>query len=316
MYKDRKGELLACLPDTVKNACFLLQNKELMKKASELRLRRDRVQSLTVGKEAYILSRDGLFEKQPYAPVMLTEKQLRDSVERLCDGSVFACSETIRYGFVTKCGCRVGISGKAVTENGKICGFREYDALNIRFSRHIPDAAAPLLRFIAENGFGKIGGILLVSPPGIGKTTMLRSLCAALASGFSDGGTRRRARVFIADEREEIYMPEVFEKTLCDFLSDCPKAQAIELATRVLSPEFIVCDEIGNDGEADAVLRGASGGIVFIAACHGNSIEELYQKRQTARLLREGVFGTVCILSEQNGMRRCTVQSVRKGATA
>ena len=151
-----------------------------------------------------------------------------------------------------------------------------------------------------------------MSPPGVGKTTLLRSLCAALSGGFSDKGVRRRARVCVLDEREEIYMPDVFDKSICDFLSGCPKAQAIELATRVMSPEFIVCDEIGNDAEASEILRGASGGIVFIAACHGYSLDELYRKEQTARLLCAGVFGTVCTLSENGGVRSCAIRDIGK----
>ena len=124
--------------------------------------------------------------------------------------------------------------------------------------------------------------------------------------------TIRRARVCVLDEREEIYMPAVFEKSLCDFLSGCSKAQGIELATRTLSPEFIVCDEIGNEGEADAILRGATGGVTFIAACHGSAPEELFRKKETARLLSAGIFRTLCTLSMKNGERYCAVQAMPK----
>ena len=107
-------------------------------------------------------------------------------------------------------------------------------------------------------------------------------------------------------------MPAVFEKSLCDFLSGCSKAQGIELATRTLSPEFIVCDEIGNEGEADAILRGATGGVTFIAACHGSAPEELFRKKETARLLSAGIFRTLCTLSMKNGERYCAVQAMPK----
>lgn len=310
--KESRKELYSCLPEKIRYALSLSKNQPLLESAQELRLRRGRVQSLTVSGENYILSAQGLFVKEAYSPLILTEEELRESVSRLCDGSVFAHAREIGNGYVTKGGCRVGICGRAAVENGVIRGFCEYDALNIRFPRMIPSAADPLLRYIAENGTEFTGGILILSPPGVGKTTLLRSLCAALSHGFSDGGVRRRARICVLDEREEIFLAGVFETCLCDFLSGCPKECGIELATRTLSPEFIVCDEIGNEGEAKEILRGASGGITFIATCHGRTRSELYEKEETARLLRAGIFGTLCILSIQDGVRLCAIEKIEK----
>ena len=130
--KENREELFSCLPEAIRRALCLAQNAPLLSCASELRLRRERVQSLTVGKENYILSSDGLFVKEAYLPQLLSEEELRESVARLCGGSIFAHAEELRRGYVTKGGCRVGICGKAVTENGLLRGFCEYDALNIR----------------------------------------------------------------------------------------------------------------------------------------------------------------------------------------
>lgn len=303
-----KKELLACLPESIATAILRRENAALVSKASELRLRKDRYQSLTVGQTNYVLSADGTFCENVYAPLRLTEEELRECVFRLCDGSIYAHEENLKKGFLVKNGIRVGIGGKCILKNGQPFGFCEYDSLNFRFPHHIPNAAAPILAHIAKNGLPDVGGILIFSPPNIGKTTFLRALCSALSRSFEDGGHRRSARVCVLDEREEIYLPEAFPDGFSDFLFGCPKSYGIELATRVLSPDILACDEIGNGDEANAICRAASGGILFIATCHAASFEELYRKCETAQLLKSGVFRTLCRLYIENGRHDCEIR--------
>lgn len=306
------GEILSCLPEVIVRALTLPRNSALLREATELRLRRGRYQSLTAAGSNYVLSRDGTFMSRVYDPELLTEKQLRDCVYRLCDGSLFSCEESLRRGFVVKGGCRVGICGRGIVKNRIPQGFSEYDALNLRICRHIPAAAEELLRYIACHGSADVGGILVLSPPGVGKTTLLRSLCSALSTEFDDGGVRRGARLCILDEREEIYLPEAFKTGFADVLSGYPKAEGIELATRVMAPEYIVCDEIGSEREAEEIYRAAAGGVTFIASCHGNSVAELYRKPEMAKLLRERIFQTVCRLFFTGGRRTCDITRVEE----
>lgn len=309
-----KKDLLSCLPESIRTSLLRWENAPLLERATELRLRKDRYQSLTVGQKNYILSCDGFFCENARSPQRLTEDELRDCVFRLCDGSIYAHEENLKKGFVVKNGVRVGIGGKCIVKDGRPVGFCEYDSLNFRFPRHIPDAAEALLRHIGRKGLSAVGGILLFSPPNVGKTTLLRSLSSALSRPFDDGGRIRSARVCVLDEREELYLPEAFPDGFSDFLIGCPKSYGIEFATRVLSPEILACDEIGNDREAQTIARAASGGITFIATCHAACASELYRKRETAELLENGIFRTLCRLTVENGLHGCEIIDTKEVA--
>lgn len=267
---------------------------------SEIRLRAGGVQSFTVFGENIEIKN-----------LVLTEKDISDIVYRLCEGSVYAHSEELKHGYISFYGIRVGVCGKALfCENG-ICGFSRYTSLNIRIPYHIENSADELMQYISVNGSEKTGGILAVSPPCAGKTTFLRAFASKLSKGYCDGGTDRKRRVCIIDEREEIYLPEVFDGGFCDVLLSYPKTQAVELCTRVMSPEYIVCDEIGNENEALSILESASRGIIFASSCHGTTLEDVMKKKWISRLFENGVFKTVCEIHPNGQKRTVKVRSVQ-----
>lgn len=288
-------KLMPILPTSVVH-----QLESKFDKIDEIHLRANGLSSLTVAGENTELK-----------GVYLSEKDISDTVYKLCQGSVYAHSSELKKGYISYSGIRVGVCGKALYGENGICGFSKYTSLNIRIPHHIKDAANELLRYISEKGTKSVGGILVVSPPCMGKTTFLRSLAASLSKGFYDKGVYTKKRVCIIDEREEIYLPEVFESGYCDVLSSYPKGRGIELCTRVMSPEYIVCDEIGNPSEAEAICEGASKGIIFAASCHGEAFEDIIKRESIKKLFDLGVFCTVCEISLKNSKRCVNVRSVK-----
>ena len=82
-----------------------------------------------------------------------------------------------------------------------------------------------------------------------------------------------------------------------DVLDGYPKAEGIMQAIRSLSPEFIICDELGGNDEVSAVEQGLNAGVSMISSIHAGSIEELLKKKQAVSLLETGAFGSVAMLS-------------------
>ncbi len=288
-------KLMPILPTDV-----LQQLKSISYGIDEIHLRANGLSSMTVAGENIELK-----------GVYLSEKDISDTVYKLCQGSVYAHSNELNKGYISYEGVRVGVCGKALYGKNGICGFSKYTSLNIRIPHHIKEAANELLRHISENGTKSVGGILVISSPCMGKTTFLRSLAASLSKGFYDKGVYSKKRVCIIDEREEIYLPEAFDGGYCDILSAYPKGDGIELCTRVMSPEYIVCDEIGNPSEAEAICEGASKGIIFAASCHGEAFEDIIKRESIKKLFDFGVFCTVCEISLKNSKRCVKVRNVK-----
>ena len=197
----------------------------------------------------------------------------------LLGGSLYAHRETLLEGFVTlEGGLRVGICGRAVLDNKKISGIYDVTSLNFRLPAAIYSASS-----VVEGLLRKGRGVLVYSPPGVGKTTLLRSIVGRLARG------RDCMRVCVVDTRGELSMCEGALGD-SDILLGYPKGEGIEIATRCMSPQLIVCDEIGSDAEAAAIESATNCGVPILAAAHGDSVSSLFRRGGILRLHRAAVF--------------------------
>ncbi len=254
----------------------------------EIRLRADRRATLTAGGRNLPTS------------VKLTERQLGALLVRLCGGSLYAYSDTIREGYMTlPHGIRVGIAGRAVCEGTRVIGISEIDALCIRLPhRHteVGGTVSHLLRHM-KTAYGCPRGVLVYAPPGVGKTTLLRGVAARMASPPDPW------RTVVIDTRGELGF-EVGGGDLClDILHGYPRAKGVEIATRTLSAELMICDEIGDTDEAMALISAHHGGVPLVASAHAGTVDELL-RRTGIRLLHEArLFGAYV------GIRRPTTAS-------
>ncbi len=223
----------------------------------------------------------------------------RALLEALCEHSAYAMEEELREGYFTVAGgCRVGVCGSLLTRDGTVKRMGEPAGFNIRIAREAPGCANALMPYLT-NGAGPQGALVL-SAPGVGKTTLLRDAARQL----SDGCARRPGlKVAIADERGELAgmyqgMPcmDVGERT--DVMDGCPKAYAIARLVRSMSPQVIVTDEIGGEDEAAALLDGANSGVAILASAHARSVEEALRRPAIRGLIERGCFHRAAILGK------------------
>ena len=170
------------LPQSVRNEIATLEN-DFLATLEEIRLRRGRLPE-------YIALGTGVFGSKP-----INDAEMDDTVYALCERSVYAHTETICRGYIrAPCGVRIGVCGRAVTENGKVTAVRDISSLNIRLPRgDFPDVSA-LAEILSENG----GGMLVFfaaesrkndSPQGscartFGKTSKARCHCGYARRAF------------------------------------------------------------------------------------------------------------------------------------
>ena len=186
-------------------------------------------------------------------------------------------------------GIRVGIAGRAVCEDGRVIGIYDIGGLCIRLPHRHGDMGGPichLLRRMASEG-GAPRGVLIYAPPGEGKTTLLRAVAARMAGADE----YPPLRTVVVDTRGELSF-DVDDPRLClDVLRGYPRARGVEIATRTMSAELIVCDEIGDVEEAMALISTHHGGVPIVASAHGGTVDELL-RRTGIRLLHESrLFG-------------------------
>ena len=218
-------------------------------------------------------------------------------VEIATRASAHTAMERMRSGFFTvPGGHRIGICGSAVVKDGAVFNLRQLSSLAIRIAREVPGAAAAVADRLWEGD--RFQSTLILSPPGGGKTTLLRDLIRRL----SDGTGHPPLRVGVADERGELAaswegIPQNDLGPCCDVLTGWPKAQGMLAGIRALSPQVVICDEIGGGEEAQAVAQCLGCGVQVVAAIHGESLEELWTRPQSRRLLATGAFSKGVLLA-------------------
>ncbi|MGN0808241.1 MAG: hypothetical protein ACI4MN_07345 [Candidatus Coproplasma sp.] len=185
-------------------------------------------------------------------------------LERAMGNSVYTYAEQLKYGFITvEGGIRIGIGGEFVTQNGNVISVRGVTSLNIRIPHEAIGCSEEVFKVITTNG---IKSTLIYSPPGYGKTTVVRDLARLIS-------TKLNLKVLIADERNEIsgVINGVESFNLganCDFVRGASKRFVFENAVRCLSPQVIVTDEIYGKDDYSAIEFINECGLIAIATSH------------------------------------------------
>ncbi len=270
----------------------------------EIRLREGRpLQLVCTGTDRFVTEEGGLTER-PALGCRATHDDLIRTYQLMARGSVYAWEDEVRSGFLTlQGGHRVGLAGRALTEEGRIRTLRQVASLNVRIAREVPGAAGALLPRIIRGG--KALSTLLISPPQAGKTTVLRDLVRQVSSGVPALGLSG-LKVGLVDERSEVAgcaegVPQRDVGPRTDVLDSCPKAEGLMLLIRSMSPDVVAVDEIGRPEDADAVMEALHAGVAVFATAHGSDLADLRQRPALAALFRAGAFRRAAILSRSRG---------------
>ncbi len=270
--------------------CYAVNSlpSELLENANEIRIRKNAPTSVSCGNKNILFDETGRVCSLKNA-ICATDEEITECLSKLTGGSLYTCDEYIASGYIPLPeGGRAGVCGRANPKHG----FAEINSINLRLHRFLPDIAKPLIKRLNSDG---LCGVLVCSPPSMGKTTFLRSAAYLLGTGIGISPKR----VAIADERCEIAVG-IERKGIVDVISSLPKSEAITMFTRTMSPEIIICDEIGGN-EVEAIIESQNTGVSLIASAHCETPKNLLLRGRMKLLLEQGLF-RLCVILGYDGV--------------
>lgn len=245
-----------------------------------------------------------LNDKEVILKYETTINDIKEILVKISNYSLYAYEEELKQGYITiKGGHRIGIAGECVIVDGKVRTIRNISSLNIRICREVIGCSNELIKFIINKD--RVYNTLIVSPPKCGKTTILRDISRNISNGIPLESFKGK-KVSIIDERSEIAssfngIPQLDVGIRTDILDNCLKKDGMLMAIRSLSPEIIICDEIGTVGEVEALNMAFNSGVNIIVTIHGYSIEDIYDRDVFKPLIENCILERIVILSNKKG---------------
>jgi stage III sporulation protein AA len=289
-----KEQILPLLPDMAASAVERFSGDAPI---TELRLR--------VGKPMQI-SFSG-YDRLIYAPggkPMLHVEDCQTLLSNICGQALYAWRDELKNGFVTlPGGHRTGVAGRVIADGGGVERIEDISCFCIRIMREHIGVSEKIVNCISDSR-GNLLPALIISPPGCGKTTLLRDIIRAASLGEYALNAKS---VSVIDERYElagcvrgIAQFDLGPRT--DIYSGIKKPEGIVRAVAALCPQVIAADELRTGGDADALIYAKSCGIIPLATAHAANTEELFLRGEMRRMLEQRVFSRIVILTRTGGV--------------
>ncbi|MBR1883592.1 MAG: stage III sporulation protein AA [Clostridia bacterium] len=279
----------------------MIIEKYLNENITEIRLRLNQNAILFIDNKEYILE------------YLVTRKDILELLSLVSNNSIYAIEDNLKCGYVTiRGGHRIGVCGELAIENGKVLSMKNINSLNIRVAHEKIGVSNKIMRYIISEK--EIKNTLIVSSPGMGKTTLIRDIARNLSNGF-ESLDFKGVNVGIVDERGEIAASSLGDFGLdvgkrTDVITNVTKSKGMEMMIRSMGLKVIITDEIGAKEDIEAIKYAVSSGVKCIFTMHGKDFEDILRNKELADIIEEGIFENVIVLSDKNGIG--TIEKIHK----
>ncbi len=277
------------------NICAVISSVERyeLERISEIRLRLGRKLTLSAFSKEFFLSKSGTLSNSCESALEVTKEDIEYTYRLALKNSVHSFQREISQGYITVSGgSRIGFCGTAVKENDtshSVKTLKDISSINIRLGREVKGCSDKLFSALFTE---QPESLLLIGPPCSGKTTVLRDIARRVGNEYTTS---------IVDERNEIAavyngkpQNDIGSKT--DVFSSYSRFDGIMTAVRVMSPSYLICDEIGSREDYKALEYALCSGVKLIASCHSASAERAAQKPVIRKLLKMKAFESYAVL--------------------
>ncbi|MEG2246769.1 MAG: stage III sporulation protein AA [Peptostreptococcaceae bacterium] len=302
--KKLSDEILNSMSSGLREKITKIQNNNINIEEIRLRIKKPLIINAN-NKDYFYNKKTNDLDTKNLSSYEVTKEDIEQTFQLMCKYSIHSFIDDIKKGFITlKGGHRVGIVGKVIIEDGQVKNIKHISSLNIRVSREVIDCSEKVLNHIIKNS-QEVNNTLIISPPQCGKTTLLRDIVRNISSGNKKRGFNG-IKVALIDERNEISgsylgVPQMDIGIRTDVIETCPKDIGIMMLLRAMSPNVIVTDEIGSEKEIKALYTALNGGVSLITTVHGDSIDDIKERKELNKLLDKELFKKVIILSAKDG---------------
>ena len=265
----------------------------------EIRLRSNKPLALKIGQD---------IQMEDY---IVSQEEVLQAFEKICESSIYSYRKQICDGYITiKGGNRVGIVGSAVVDNGQVININYISSLNFRIASQRIGCSNQVIEDLINTANNSVYNTLIVSPPGCGKTTLLRDIVRNISNGIKVLGFTGK-NVGVVDERGEIAamykgIPQNDIGIRTDVIDNMPKPEAMRILVRSMAPDVIACDEIGSKEDVSAIDYAMCSGVKGIFTAHGKDIDEVSRNPELSKLLNKRIFERIIILNpKKKGELEC-----------
>jgi len=280
------------LPASLRRAIKLLA-PSILSEIEEIRMRIGHPLSVSIGgQERTVFDQFG-------KTIPVTTADLNFVMDIATRSSIHSAMDSMKNGFFTmQEGHRIGICGSAVMKDGAVSMIRSVSSLSIRVAKEYPGCSDSFFEHLfSETQFQNT---LILSPPGLGKTTLLRDIVRNLSA--------KGIRTGIADERSELASMHEGRSRFdignhTDVIDGAPKRIGMLMLLKTMSPQVICADEITAPADVEAVEICANCGVSLLASVHAGSVEELYTRSVSRMLMERNVFRCAVVISREHGKR-------------
>ncbi len=274
--------------------------EKLFNKISNLGIERISEIRLRLYKPMFICI-DGIYKEIFIKDYVFDEKEIQSIITKLTKHSIYAYIDNIRAGYLYgNFGERIGLCGVGVYDESRLTTLKDFNSLCIRVPHAVVGCANKLFDLLVSEN---LPNLLIISPPGVGKTTLLREIARLISNNYL-------INVLVIDEKNELWANGYFDLGKTTDVMVSSKCFGFNSALLNMRPDLIITDELSSENDVLGAEKARLSGVKIIASAHGSSLDEVKKKESFKRVFSNLIFDYCVTLSLKCGYG--TIEKIEK----